>query len=130
MQSSYSVNIKNLPEKTALQDCLYPLSSLWLPYVMMLILSSLTPPSEARGGLKEISQNLHRRSKNSENQNDDSVLCNSGSEVLFCVNTLNPCNSGLEWTSGTISVTANIPINRCPFPVLGHHPFLVLCILY
>ena len=23
-------------------------------------------------------------------------------------------------------MTANIPINRCPFPVLGHHPFLVL----
>ena len=22
-------------------------------------------------------------------------------------------------------MTANIPINRCPFPVLGHHPFLV-----
>ena len=23
-------------------------------------------------------------------------------------------------------VTAKIPINRCPFPVLGHHPFLVM----
>ena len=28
-------------------------------------------------------------------------------------------------------MTANIPINHCPFPVLGHHPFLVskdLCV--
>ena len=26
---------------------------------------------------------------------------------------------------GMLHVTANIPINRCPFPVLGHHPLLV-----
>ena len=27
-------------------------------------------------------------------------------------------------------MTANIAINRCPFPVLGHHPFLVDIVVF
>ena len=34
----------------------------------------ITPPSEARGGLKEIGQNPDSGSKNSKNQNNDAVL--------------------------------------------------------
>ena len=52
----------------------------------------LTPPSAARGGLKENSQNPDSGSKSSENQNNDAISLKKGSKVRG--DTLNIYNSG------------------------------------
>ena len=43
-------------------------------WIIWIIKSLITPPSGARGGLKENGQNPDSGSKNSENQNNDAIL--------------------------------------------------------
>ena len=54
----------------------------------------ITPPSGARGGLKENGQNPDSGSKNSENQNNDAISLKKGSKVPLRGDTLNAYNSG------------------------------------